>query len=163
MFPHSACYIVLLFLCLERTHGCLGAWEGGRVKPGPPPLGPWGTSWGAPRGGGFPAQCLRVVGRRAPLGFASKFMSILTSIFGRFGLDLGSLLGVMFGHFGAFFGLSWSWSRLRTVLSSKNDFSRNITGSNGFGLVWTLRWGQDRLKFAQDGSKIVLDRSFFVS
>ena len=88
------------------------------MGPGPPPLGPWGTSQGAPRGG-VPAESLRVVGRRAPLGFASKIMSILMSIFGRLGVHLGSLLGVIFGHVGAFFGPSWSRNRLRTDLSSK--------------------------------------------
>ena len=72
------------------------------MRPGPPPLGPWGASQGLP-GGGVPAQCLRVVGRRAPLELASKIMSILMSIFGRFGIDLGSLLGVIFGHVGALF------------------------------------------------------------
>ena len=96
----------------------MGAWEGGPVGPGPPPLGPWGASRGVP-GGGVPAQCLRVNDRHAPLELASKIMSILMSIFGRFGVDLGSLLGVIFGHVGAFFGPSWSRNRLRTVLSSK--------------------------------------------
>ena len=79
--------------------------------PGVPEAPPWG---------GVPAQCLRVVGRRAPLELASKIMSILMSIFGRFGVDLGSLLGVIFGHVGAFFGPSWSRNRLRIDLSSKN-------------------------------------------
>ena len=54
-----------------------------------------------------------------PFEFASKFMSILISIFGRLGVDLGSLLGVIFGHVGVFFGPSWSRNRLRTDLSSK--------------------------------------------
>ena len=82
------------------------------MVPGPPPLGPRGASRGLPGWGGVPAQCLRPVGRHAPLGFASKIMSILMSIFGRFGVDLGSLLGVIFGHVGTFFGSSWSRNRL---------------------------------------------------
>ena len=88
------------------------------MRPGTPPLGPWGATQGLP-GGRVPAQCLRAVGRRAPLELASKFMSMLMSIFDRFGVDLGSLLGVIFGHVGAFFGPSWSRNRLRIDLSSK--------------------------------------------
>ena len=44
-----------MILCLERAHGCLGAWEGGPVVPGPPPLGPWGASRGL-QGGWSRAQ-----------------------------------------------------------------------------------------------------------
>ena len=92
---------------------------------------PWGLGrlpWvpGArPRGsqGGGPGPKLQgpitVTLTHGPFDFASKFMSILVSIFGRFGVDVGSLLGVIFGHVGAFFGPSWSQNRLRTVLSSK--------------------------------------------
>ena len=39
----------MFILCLEHAHRCLGAWEGGPVVPGPPPLGPWGTHWGGSR------------------------------------------------------------------------------------------------------------------
>ena len=49
------------------------------------------------------------------------FMTILTSIFDRLGIDLGSVLGVIFGRFGALVGQSWSQSRLRTVLTSKKS------------------------------------------
>ena len=70
-------------------------------------------------GGGVPAQSLRTDPCPTPLVFASKFMSILMSVLGRFGLDLGSLLGVIFAPFGALVGLSWSQNRLRTILSSK--------------------------------------------
>ena len=42
--------------------------------------------------------------------------------FGSFWVDLGSLLGVIFGHVGAFFGPSWSRNRLRIDLSSKKLF-----------------------------------------
>ena len=83
------------------------------MGPGPLPLVP-----GGPRGG-VPAESLRLVGRHASRGFASKIMSILMSIFGRLGVHLGSLLGVIFDHVGAFFGPSWSRNRLRIDLSSK--------------------------------------------
>ena len=56
----------------------------------------------------------------SPLGFGIVFfMTILTSIFDRLGVDLGSVLGVIFGRFGALIGQSWSQDRLRTVLTSK--------------------------------------------
>ena len=84
------------------------------MGPGPPPLGPWGASQGV-----VPAQTARVRTGRALLVLASFFMSILMSIFDRLGGDLGSVLGVIFGHFGALVGQSWSQSRLRTVLTSK--------------------------------------------
>ena len=85
-------------------------------------------AWGGSRGSlvGVPAPNYKGQFRRIPptspprpFKFASKFMSILMSIFGRFGVDLGSLLAVIFGQVGAFFDPSWSWNRLRTVLSSK--------------------------------------------
>ena len=92
------------------------------MVPGPPPLDPWSAPLVLPRGGG-PGPKLQgpmpLTSPYRPFEFASKFMSILMSIFGRLGVDLGSLLGVIFGPFGAFFGLSWSQNRLRTVLSSK--------------------------------------------
>ena len=69
--------------------------------------------------GGVPAQCLRVRSGHALLDLASFFMTILTSIFDRLGVDLGSVLGVIFGRFGALVGQSWSQDRLRTVLTSK--------------------------------------------
>ena len=46
------------------------------------------------------------------MNLASFFMSILTSIFDRLGVDLGSVLGVIFGRFGALVGQSWSQDRL---------------------------------------------------
>ena len=74
------------------------------MGPGPPPLGgPWG---------GVPAQCLRTRSRQALLVLASFFITMLTSIFDRLGVDLGSVLGVIFGHVGALVGQSWSQDRL---------------------------------------------------
>ena len=100
-----------MIFCLERAHECLGACP---VVPGPPPWAPWGASLG-----GVPAQSVKVNPCPALLVFASKFISILMSILGRFGVDLGPLLGNIFGHVGAFFGPSWSQNRLQTDLSSK--------------------------------------------
>ena len=98
----------------------MGAWVPGRAVPWGLGRLPW-VPGVPPRGslGGVPAQCLRAVGGRAPLEFASKIESILMSIFGRLGVVLGSVLGVIFGHFGALAVQSWSQSRLRTVLTSK--------------------------------------------
>ena len=76
---------------------------------------------GAPRGR-FTAESSQATYGHASCGFASKIMSILISIFGRLGVHLGSLLGVIFGHVGAFFGPSWSRNRLRIDLSSKKRF-----------------------------------------
>ena len=91
------------------------------MVPGPPPLGSWGASQELPGGGPGPKLQgpITVTLTRGPFDFASKFMSILVSIFGRFGVDLGSLLGVIFGQVDAFFGPSWSRNHLRIVLSSK--------------------------------------------
>ena len=95
--------------------GCLGGRSRGAWAASPGSLGRLpGAPWG-----GVPAQCLRPVGRRAPLELASKITSILMSIFGRFGVDLGSLLGVIFAPLGASFRLSGCRNPLRTVLSSK--------------------------------------------
>ena len=104
-------YNCIMFNVFYRAHGCLGA---GPVSLGPPPLGPWGASQG-----GVPAQCTTPNPWPALLVFASKNMSILMSIWGRFGVDLGSLLGVIFAPLGAFINPSWPRNRLRTVLSSK--------------------------------------------
>ena len=98
----------------------MGAWVPGRAIPGclgcsPGPLGrvPGGSQVG------FPAESLQAVGGYASCGFALKIMSILMSIFGRLGVDLGSVLGVIFGPFGTLVGQSWSQDRLRSVLTSK--------------------------------------------
>ena len=82
------------------------------------PLGPWGASWGLPGGGSRPKLLGSIHGQ--PCWFSHRFlMSILMSMFDRLGVDLGFVLGVIFGHFGALVGQSWSQSRLRTILTSK--------------------------------------------
>ena len=85
---------------------------------------PWGLGrlpWGSQGGG--PGPKLQGPIRANPgyrhFTFASKLMSILMSILGRFGIDLGSLLGVIFATLCTFCGPNWSRNRLRTVLSSK--------------------------------------------
>ena len=77
----------------------------------PPPWEPLGGLPGVP-GGGVPAQCLFARTGPALLVFVSFFMLILMSIFDRLGVDLGSVLGVIFGRFGALVGQSWSQDRL---------------------------------------------------
>ena len=47
-----------MFLCLERAHGCLGAWEGGPVVPGPPPPGSLGGEPGPNSAGRFVPSAL---------------------------------------------------------------------------------------------------------
>ena len=92
----------------------MGAWG-----PLPCRLGPLPRAPGAPPWGGVPAQSLRADPWPTVLVFALKFKSIWISVLDRFGIDLGSLLGVIFVPFGALVGLSWSQNRLRTILSSK--------------------------------------------
>ena len=113
------------------------------MEPGPPPLCSWGASQELPGGGPGPKLQgpIPTTSGSRPFEFASKFMSILRSICGRFGIDLEPLLGVIFGHVGAFFGPSWSRNRLRTVLSSKKLFFTKPFKTNGF-----------RRFFAQDGA-----------
>ena len=105
----STLYTVCILV--YRAHGCLGA---ASVPPGHPPRAP-----GAPPWGGVPAQSLQPDPWPTLLVFASGFRSILMSVLGGLGVDLGSLLGVIFAPLGALVGLSWSQNRLRTVLSSK--------------------------------------------
>ena len=153
----------LIILCLERAHGCLGAWEGGPVVPGPPPLGPWGASRGLPRGG-VPAESLRTRSGPAPLVFASNFVSILMSIFGRLGVDLGPFLGVMLGSYSHLFRPKLvpepSSNRLifEKVCFTKNE--RRCSHST----ILRSKSAQDGAlndpRSLQDGSKIVLDRFF---
>ena len=84
------------------------------MVPGPPPWAPWGASLGGGPDPNSPGRFLA-----SPLGFRIVFISILTSIFDRLGVDFGSVLGVIFGRFGALVGQSWSQDRLRTVFTSK--------------------------------------------
>ena len=136
--------MIFVFRMRAWVPGCLGgrsreAWAASPGSLGRIPGAPWG---------GVPAQCLRVVGGHAPLELASKIMSILMSIFGRFGVDLGSLLGVIFGPSGAFSLLSWSWNRLRTVLSSKKCFFTKQFKTNSFGRFFTQDGAPKRPKIA---------------
>ena len=55
----------------KHAHGCLGAWEGGPVVPGPPPLGPWDASQGVPGGG--PGPMSEAQNWASPLGFGIVF------------------------------------------------------------------------------------------
>ena len=119
------------------------------MGPGPPPLGSWGASQGLPGGGPGPKLqgSIRVTSPPRPIGFASKFMSILMTIFGRFGLDLGSLLGVIFGHVGAFSAQVGPGTIFEPSYLRKCDCSRNMLFANTFVCQkLTSRWGQDRPK-----------------
>ena len=147
----------------------MGAWVPGRAVPWGLGRLPWAPG-AHPRGsqGGVPApnnkdnfRSLPVTFTCRPFGFASKFMSILMSIFGRFGVDLGPLLGVIFDHVGAFFGPSWSQNRLRTVLSSKKRlFTKHYVLPILFGQNGPQDGANIDPRSLQDGSKIVLDRFF---
>ena len=89
-----------MFNVFYRAHRCLRA---GPVPLGPPPQSPCGASLG-----GLPTQATTASDGPAPLVFASKFMSILMSIFARLGVGLGSILWVLFGLCLALVGPSWS-------------------------------------------------------
>ena len=133
----------IMFRTRAWVPGCLsrGAWAASPGLLGCLPGAPWG---------GVPAQSTRARTWRTPLGIASKLMSISISIFDRFGLHLGCLLGVMLGHFGALVGPSWSWDRLRTILSSKKRFG---TKYYVFQYFWGLRAPTWRPQSDQDRSK----------
>ena len=83
-------------------------------------------------------------------------MSFSVSFWGRFGVGLGSLWGVILAPFGAFFVPSWFQNRLRTVFSSKNEFSRNTTFSNVFIDILPNMALQNDPRWFPDGSWIVL-------
>ena len=55
-------------------------------------------------------------------------------IWGRFGVDLGSLLGVTFAPLGAFFRLSWSPKLVQEASSNRLIFDKVI--------VHEIVWGQ---------------------
>ena len=80
----------------------------------PLPRVPGASPWGGSRHQSTtPKVC------HAHLFCAYKFSSILMSVLGPLGVDLGSMLGVHFAPFGALAGLYWSQNRLRSVLISK--------------------------------------------
>ena len=136
--------------------GCLGgrsreAWAASS--------GSLGRIPGAPRGD-VPAQCLRVVGGNAPLGFASKFIPILM-YFWSFG-------GRSWIPFGDQFRSCWRLFRPKLVpepSSNRLIFEKVILceivrfpillGSSGSHMG-----APKRPRSLQDGSLIVLDRFF---
>ena len=138
--------------CLEHAHACLGG-------PWAPGASPWvpggGCTWPKLQGSPPPTSTYR------PFEFASKFMSILMSIFGRFGVDLGSLLG---GHFRS------CWRLFRPKLVPEPSSNRLIIEKAivhetiRFPILFGPNGPQDGVKIdprsPQDGSEIVLDRSF---
>ena len=125
----------------------MGAWVPGRAVPWCLDRLPWIP--GAPPGGGSRPQTTRTTSGTRTLEFVFKLMSILVSIFDRFGIDLGSLLGLILGHVGAFFGQSWSWNRLRTDLSSKKCFFTKPFKINGFRRFFTQDGALKRPKIAR--------------
>ena len=135
-----------MILCLERAHGCLGGRSRGAWAASP---GLLGRLPGAPGGGSRP-QTTRPNPVYRPSELASKFMSILMSIFGRLGVDLGPLFRVISGHVGAFFGPSWSRNRLGTVLSSKKSL---FTKHYVFQYFWTKMYPKMGPRSTQDRSK----------
>ena len=123
---------------------------------------PPGAPWGGPPAQTTPnSKCARW---RSWAFSSLKTMSFLMSIFGRLGLDLGSLLELIFGHVGALVGQSWSQSRLRTVLTSKKWFFKKTSAAEGESTILRSKSAQDGTqdgpRSPQDGSKIVLDRFF---
>ena len=146
----------MIFMFRTRT------WVPGRAVPWGLGRSPWAPG-ARPRGsqGGVLAESLQVVGGYASRGFASKIMSILMSIFGRLGVHLGSLWGVMLGSCWHLFRPKWvpepSSNRLiiEKVIFHETLRFPILVGQNG---------PQDRAKIdprsLQDGSKIVLDRFF---
>ena len=103
----------------------MGAW--GRALAAP--AGPWGASQGAL--GGSRPQTTRVTFPSRPFGFASTLMSILMSIWGRLGVDLGSLLGVMLGSF---------WRLFRPKLVSEPSSNRLIFEKVMFTKHYVFQW-----------------------
>ena len=91
-----------------------------------------------------------------------KFTKIMKSILDRFGVDLGSLLGVMLGSFGLLVDPSWSQSCLRTVFTSKKRIFTRTYVFQRFGHFFLPRWGPTRPKFAPRRVQVVWDRFFFL-
>ena len=131
-----------MILCLERAHGCLGAWD---WAPGVPPRGSQG---------GVPAPNYKVQLGSLPLLDPSNSHQNLCRFGCRFLVDLGSILGPSWGSFSVMLapfsaqvgpGAVFEPSYLR-----KSDFSRNITFSNVFLMICHPRW---RPKTTQDRPK----------
>ena len=133
------------------------------MEPGPPPLCSWGASQELPGGGPGPKLqgSLPVTFTCRPFELASKFMSFLMSIFDRFGVDLGPLWEVIFGHVGAFSAQVGLGTVFEPTYLRKSDCSRNSMFSNTFWPKWTPRWGQDRPKIAPRRVQDRLGSRFF--
>ena len=128
--------------------------------PGPPPLGPRGASQGLPGGGSRPNVCGPEPGE-PPMVFASICMSILMSIFGRLGVDLGPLLGSCWGHFCVFSARVGPGTVFESSYLQNNEFSPDITFPIIFLNVFTPNMAPPNdSRSLQDGSKIVLDPFF---
>ena len=143
----------------------MGAWEGGPVGPGPPPLGSWGASQGLPGGGARP-QTTRPTSRHFP----SSTLQIRITIYVDFDDDFWSFWGRSWVPLGVMLGSCWRLFRPKWVL----DPSSNCLIIEIVICHETLRFpmfvGQDGPqdgakidpRSLQDGSKIVLGRLFFV-
>ena len=137
---------MICLCCLERAHGCLGAWECGPVVPGPPPLGSWGTSQGLPGGG--PGSKLQ-----GPIPCLDP--KIRTKIYVDFDVDFWSFWGRSWAPLGGHFRSCWRPFRAKLVpepSSNRLIFEKVIFHETlRFPLVFnqnTSRWGQDRPKIA---------------
>ena len=111
----AICYLHIcnLFNVLCSFSARMGAWGPVPCRLGPLP-GPLGR---LPGGGSGPMSAGR--SHYDPHDLRIEINLILISILNRLGVDLGSLLGVIFAPLGALFGPSWVRNRFRIVLSSK--------------------------------------------
>ena len=119
------------------------------------PGGPWGASLG---GGSGPMSAGR--SHSDPLDSRIEIYLILISIWNRFGVDLGSLLGsfsLLLAPFSVQVGPGTVFepSHLR-----KSNFSQNITFPNTFYVFCLHMAPQNDPRSLLDGPKIVLDRCF---
>ena len=108
------CNVYILFESFDLLPRAWGPLPCRPVPCEPLPRVPGASPWGGSR---HQSTTLKVP--HAHLFFAYKFSSILMSVLGPLGVDLGSMLGVHFAPFGALAGLYWSQNRLRSVLISK--------------------------------------------
>ena len=122
----------------------MGAWEGGPVGPGPPPLGSWGAFQGLPGRGPGPKL-------QGPLPLRIR-IKIYADFDIDFLVDLGSILAPSWRSFSVMLAPFSAQVCLGTIFEPtylrKSDLSRNITFPSGFGPKLTPRWGQDRPKIA---------------